>query len=153
MRAPSLARKKITPNNLTAQDSGQIWSTYQVALPEDVSLDDIGNDPELFSGLRLRPKDVLFCIAYDNSWAIETRVVAVSPDRVTLGKINVAWKGVEAPAEWSDDNYEIRWAGSGYEVIRRGSGVTRPDHVVESGFQSLEAAKQAVARRYPQKVA
>lgn len=114
---------KIEPEKMSLDHSGLHTSTWFARLPDGMTADAL-KEPAIWSKIcannqkAVRKHDRIYCAAFDESFAVETRVTAVSITGLTLALNKIIKFAERTVPLFADDMYRIIWAGDGYAVQR-----------------------------------
>jgi hypothetical protein len=129
-----------------------------VRLPEGVTLNDVGNDPNIWKQLQtmadghrrsLNKFDHVFAIAHDESWVATAIVAHVSGTQVYFTNVKkIATTAVES-VPFEDENYRAEWRNGQFRAIRKTDGTD-----MGVGAATVAGIKIEIAQNlYPKKVA
>jgi len=141
----------ISPVAIEIDWSGQCRKSVFVRLPKGIILDDFGNNPTIWSAIQgvphlaLRVHDLVYAVAYDESWAVECSVKGAGPVAVSLTKPKKIDLEGHTENFWEDELYLVKWAGSGFGVWRK-----KDNKQLATGFATGNSAKHEILKNiYP----
>lgn len=148
--------KPIKPSAVMPQDqTGHCYKTFVVDMPDDVTLDDVGNRPELWK--LVQADNVGKAFSQDDKIEMRwqsMRVYAVvdfaDANGVVFMDIRKVSKRDRDREFYTDGTFSVRWAPGGWAYFRVSDGV----RMTSSSWSTPEAAKAALIReQYPARVA
>jgi hypothetical protein len=141
----------IDPAWVEINESGFIWKTVSVRLPEAATLADLNENRDMWRLLQgdrnksLERLDRVSVFAYDESWVVDAIVSGASVNGVVLAITKKTDLPPRTEGLYEDDIYRISWAGVGYVVIRKADGV-RQTQPVPSYWQAQEDLRRKYTR-------
>ena len=144
---------EIEPERVTINDSGQLWRSILVRMPEGSVSDDLRN-PKIWKrvqgarGGALIKLDRLFIMAHDESWGAEAIVNRATSTEASLAILKVFSFREADETLFNDGTLEVFWDGTSYGVRRMADQV----RVVREGFTTEAIAINALHKTYPTKV-
>ena len=131
----------IDPANVVKNSDGFSWREFFVRLPDGMIADDL-KEPGIWRRIQKGPNafrkhDLLFVVAYDESWTAEVRVASANASQAELATPRITRLAERYDKLFEDDTYRIVWNGAGYRVARKSDGV----------FVTPLAANAALAER------
>jgi hypothetical protein len=154
---PAVARelKPIKVSSVMLQDKGFVYKTAVVNMPDEVTLDDVGNRPELWKVLQSdrTGKALVEDDRVELRW-LDKRVYAVvdfaDSNGVSFCDIRKVSKRDRDRAPFNDGNYAVRWVSDGWTYFRLSDG----QRMSNASYGTWEAAKAALIREmYPARIA
>jgi hypothetical protein len=138
-------------DSLKWNSDGFVWRECLVRLPSEMTLQDLNDDPGVWSNIQsnahtaLRQFDRVRAVAYDESWMVEATVNYAGRNEVVLAGIKKIDLPKRAVSLFENEDYRVEWAGTGYAVFRK------RDNVMIGGttFAVAEAAKSYLLSQYP----
>jgi hypothetical protein len=91
-----------------------------------------------------RKHDYILAVGFDETFAVECRVIDCGPTFVSVTPIKVIKYPERTTPLFSDDKYKIVWSGTGFAVQRREDGLQ-----MGPVFGSEAQAIQHLHRQYP----
>jgi hypothetical protein len=148
--------KPIKPTAMKIHDqTGHCFRSFVIEMPEDVTLDDIGNHPELWTSVQAdrTGRALVEDDKVEIRWQ-DKRVYAVvdyaDANGVTFCDIRKVTKRNRDREPFNDGTYAIRWTSGGFTYFRVSDGV----RMSSVSYSTADAAKAALLReQYPAKVA
>lgn len=139
---------RINPAWITWNTQGQVWTEYQVRLPDGASADDLNANPDLWvdvqgSRTSLKKFDRLLIVAYDETWMADAIVSEATGKTVTLAGYKIVQLPKRHGALPETEDFKVVWGGAGYYVERKSNGLKVSDMV-----PSLALATQFMNSKY-----
>jgi len=148
--------KPISPKAVRIHDqTGHCYRTFVVDVPDEITLDDIGNKPELWKNVQA--DRVGKALAEDDRvemrW-LDKQVYAVvdyaDSNGVGFMDIRKVSKRDRDRTPFTDGHFEVKWTAGGWAYFRIHDGV----RMTAASYPTWEATKAALIReQYPAKVA
>jgi hypothetical protein len=145
----------IAPRSVQLDFATHTRRYWVVTLDPAITLDDIGNRPEIWRLVQadrnkaLGPND---CIELrGDGWIAEAKVNEIDSGKVYLFDIRKANRPSRTTALFEDDHYKIGMVGSQFAVYRKRDNSPTP--FGGKTFATADAAKAFIFSQYPQRVA
>ena len=153
---PAREPKPIKPSAVRLQDqTGHCYKVFVVDMPDDTTLDDVGNRPELWKAVQAD----MIGKALSEDDKIEMRwqtmrafaiVDHADANGVTFCDIRKVSKRDRDREAYNDGTYAVKWVPGGWTYFRIKDGV----RMTSSSWSTPDAAKAALIReQYPARVA
>lgn len=114
---------QINPVDVHPDGAGSRTRNWFIRMPKDMKADGL-NDPKAWKAVQLRRDkqlarhDRLYCVAYDESFAVEARVTDAGPEAVVIAPLKVIKFPERMTPLFNDGRYKVQWSGVGYVVVR-----------------------------------